>query len=231
MRKVLFSLIGFGCLIMLLVVGWVAARLTGAMQYYTTPSPANFPTFRLHENFFTSNLVHPKRLDFIAYHCPSSEYPTTIYFHRLCGLPGDTLEIKAGSLFVNGKNLDAGLHLMSHYTMARADIAQLPAGLAADTAGTMQAVQHDSLPRLGLADADVARLHLPARRVVLPAYYPDYLMQQYNHKPWNQDNFGPVRIPAGSYFVLGDNRHNALDSRYFGVISQASVVGTVLGKH
>jgi signal peptidase I len=33
-------------------------------------------------------------------------------------------------------------------------------------------------------------------------------------------DFGPVVVPAGNYFVLGDNRRNAADSRYFGPLSQ-----------
>jgi signal peptidase I len=38
-------------------------------------------------------------------------------------------------------------------------------------------------------------------------------------------SFGPVRVPAGQYLVLGDNRDNRKDSRFIGFIPRDSIVG------
>ena len=38
-------------------------------------------------------------------------------------------------------------------------------------------------------------------------------------------NFGPLTVPADAYFFLGDNRDNSADSRYFGVVPRALLVG------
>jgi len=54
------------------------------------------------------------------------------------------------------------------------------------------------------------------------------------HEPWSDPElidsvyFGPVRVPAGSVFVMGDNRGNSEDSRSFGAVPESELTGRVV---
>ena len=59
--------------------------------------------------------------------------------------------------------------------------------------------------------------------------------QLVSERGWFDKTFGQVgpspimltKVPAGRYYVMGDNRSDSCDSRAFGTISRASIVGKV----
>lgn len=47
----------------------------------------------------------------------------------------------------------------------------------------------------------------------------------YHYDDFIRDNFGPVVVPSGHCFVMGDNRDNSMDSRYWGFLPLSYIKG------
>ncbi len=58
--------------------------------------------------------------------------------------------------------------------------------------------------------------------------------QVYRSDPWTpaelyvRDSYGPVTLPPNSYFVMGDNRDNSNDSRFWGFVRKEEIIGKPL---
>ncbi|MEO5892728.1 MAG: signal peptidase I [Ferruginibacter sp.] len=225
MKKIFkFPLIVLGFLLLL----WSVARLTNIFQYYNSPTPANEPTIKQGSKFFASNLISPEKLDFICFYADDLNMGKQLRTFRLCGMEGDLVEIKNGDLFVNGQPLDKEINVQHNYQVLRTEYEKIKDLLKIDEEQILSESKEAIV--IPIADSFVIRRNIHAVRQVLPKNYEDIEIFKAFNKQWNQDNFGPIKVPADSYFVLGDNRHNALDSRYSGFVKKKDVKATVLWK-
>ena len=54
----------------------------------------------------------------------------------------------------------------------------------------------------------------------------DYIMSEFDFHKCKSDMYcGPLIIPEGQYFMMGDNRGNSLDSRFWGTLPQERFIG------
>lgn len=144
--------------------------------------------------------------------------------HRLCGLPGDRIEIRKGILYVNNTNADEDLDLIHIFKVNRSDAG----AIRHDPQLAFSIPSYPDIVYLTLSDKYVREHRLPCTRHLLPAGLRTDSIYSIYKKNWNEDHFGPVNVPRGSWFVLGDDRRHSIDSRHLGFMDPGKCVGVVL---
>jgi len=162
---------------------------TFIIQAYEIPSGSMEPTLLVGDHILVNKLIYGLRMpdSIFGLHPPGLPYgryllrfepvhrgdilvfvfppdPTKDFIKRVIGLPGDTIEVRNGLVYLNGARM-ADPH--AHYEL--------------------DAREHTTLsPR---------------------------------------DNFGPVKVPAGKLFMMGDNRDRSYDGRFWGFVDRDEVEG------
>ncbi len=106
-------------------------------------------------NFRSVDWGHLTRGDVVVFWYPKD--PDKSYVKRIIGLPGETVELRSGKVFINGTELDEG-----------------------------------------------------------------YLEEEHNR---GLPSFAPKIVDDHYYFVMGDNRDNSSDSRYWGLVPEKYIYG------
>lgn len=152
----------------------------------------------------------PQRGDVVVFRYPPD--PSVNYIKRLVGLPGDRVAVHNDQVILNGTPVPLtyrglfddgcyeGMHLME------------------ETLG-----HHPHQMMYCPTTGDIAVEPLPTCNRTLPRGYVcpatnDLALEE--HGDWPEHV-----IPPGMYLVLGDNRDNSADSRYWGFVPEANLIG------
>lgn len=211
-------------------------NLLGFLKLYNSPTTANEPNLKLKEKFFSSNLISPKKDDFICFKHSDTRLGDHIRVYRLVAVENDTVEIKNGVLYVNDKDTSSKYKLCHYYKLAKKQFNNLKKQNLIDNminehldVYLKYIDQIDSI-NITFQDHVADSLNLTNfRQIDSVGKKSQYIQKTYN-KNWNKDNFGPLIIGENKFFALGDNRDNAEDSRYIGQIDKSLLVGTVITK-
>lgn len=148
------------------------------------------------------------------------EDPAVNYIKRVVGLPGDRIKVVSDRIYVNDVPLeqkDLGQYSDGCYVGMR---------LAEVTTGDHV---HQSISCLTPQFLQEPEVQLPScnRTNLRGSYSCTEKEAAYAGIPDIRDNndFSEVTVPAGHYMMIGDNRDNSYDSRGWGFVPEANLVG------
>ena len=201
-----------GFLLRLAIAAWLLRSLL--LEPFYIPSGSMLPTMAIGDYLFVEKWPYgysrfsflwrfppiegrifarlPARGDVVVFKPPESD--SNSWVKRVIGLPGDTIEVRDGALLLNGR------------VVQRTALGDQPVAISPNS----PCRTIGEAPKVVVVNGRGKCLY-PTFRETLPGGR-SYLTLDQADVP--ADQFGPISVPAGNVFVMGDNRDDSEDSRF-----------------
>jgi signal peptidase I len=157
----------------------------------------------------------PQRGDVVVFRYPPD--PAINYIKRVVGLPGDRVKVVSDRIYVNGEPLDE--KLLERYSDGCYENMRLNEVRTGEHIHqTLSCLSPYSLPGAPLPSCN----RKISRGYVCSESDPPLAGEGVA----DQGDYEEMTVPAGNYLMIGDNRDNSEDGRYWGFVPEANLVGS-----
>lgn len=219
----------------------IALVLVFIIQYfylgnYTVPTSSMYPTIKPGERFFADKVSYkfrePERGEILVFKEPL--FDKERYTKRLIALPGEYVQIKDESVYINGVKMDIDRSYFNRNTLQGDNVWKVP-----EKGDRIKLV--DGIFRIDgrLYPLELIRERLKENPDLLKNIYiagAEFVLNDsidtgpiYDRGILSElINGNEVVLDEDYYYVLGDNSGNSRDSRYWGFVSEKRIMGRMM---